>query len=124
MIEPEKFRQRRDALVDLLEARMGVRGKTLRKRLARAGRRLPRGVRRDGQRIVQAERLMDHPRLARLVDPVKMNAAFDGLSAHLKRLDRAEARRTALLSWLAVVIFNLAVLGLLVLAVLRWRGVV
>ena len=84
----------------------------------------PSGPYSMGALVRDAERLMDHPRLARLVDPVKMNAAFDGLSAHLKRLDRAEARRTALLSWLAVVIFNLAVLGLLVLAVLRWRGVV
>lgn len=124
MIDPHRFHKRTEALSDLLQARLGVRGRGLERRLARAGRMLPRAVRREGQKIMQAGRLIGHPKLARLIDPVRTDRSFDIVTAHLKRFDRAEVRRNAVLSVLAVVVFNLMLLGLGVVALLRWQSLI
>lgn len=122
MIDPQRYHQRAEALNEMLQARLGVRGKGLDSRLARAGRRLPRPQRRAAREIARAGRHIGHPKLARLIDPVRTEQAFDSLTAHLKGIDRAEVRRHALLSWLAVVVFNLLVLGLAVLALVKWQA--
>lgn len=124
MIDPHKFHKRAEALGDLLQERLGVRGRGLERRLARAERLLPRSVRRECRQIAQAGRFIGHPKLARLIDPVRMDRAFDSVTAHLRRIDRAEARRNAVLSVLAVVVFNLVLLGVGVVALLRWQGLI
>lgn len=122
MIDTAKFHQRAESLSEMLQARLGVRGKSLKARLSRAGRRLPKAQRRAGQTLIETERLLGHPKLARLADPVATDQAFDSITGHLKGIDRAEARRNALLTWLAVVVFNLLLLGGLVVALVRWQG--
>ncbi|MGR3314225.1 hypothetical protein [Roseovarius indicus] len=122
MIDMAKFHQRAEGLSEMLQARLGVRGKSLKARLSRAGRRLPKAQRRAGKTLIETERLLGHPKLARLADPVETDRAFDTITGHLKRFDRAEARRNALLTWLAVVVFNLLLLGGLVVALVRWQG--
>ena len=122
MIDTAKFHQRAEGLSEMLQARLGVRGKSLKARLSRAGRRLPKAQRRAGKTLIETERLLAHPKLARLADPVETDRAFDTITGHLKRFDRAEARRNALLTWLAVVVFNLLLLGGLVVALVRWQG--
>ncbi|WP_397542445.1 hypothetical protein [Roseovarius salis] len=124
MIEPEKFRERSDALSALLRAKLGVRGSGLETRLARAGRRLPRAGRRAARDITGAARRMAHPKLARLNDPARLDAAFDALTAHLKGIDRADRRRHAILSVLAVVVINLILLAFGLAAFLQWQGLV
>ena len=122
MIDTAQFHQRAEGLSEMLQARLGVRGKSLKARLSRAGRRLPKAQRRAGKTLIETERLLGHPKLARLADPVETDRAFDTITGHLKRFDRAEARRNALLTWLAVVVFNLLLLGGLVVALVRWQG--
>ena len=122
MIDPQRYQQRAEALSEMLQARLGIRGKGPAARLARARRRLPKAQRREAREIARAGRLIGHPKLARLIDPVRTEQAFDGLTAHLKGINRAEVRRHALLTWLAVVVFNLLVLGLAVLALLKWQA--
>jgi len=122
MIDPDRFRRRAGALSELLGERLGVRGRGAETRLARAGRKLPRRGRRAAAEIVQTSRRMAHPRLARLHDPARLDAAFDSLTAHLRRIDPAERRRQAVLSVLAVILVNLMIVGLGVWAVLHWRG--
>lgn len=122
MIDPDRFGRRAEALSELLGERLGVRGRGIETRLARAGRKLPRRGRRAATEIAQASRRMAHPRLARLHDPARLDAAFNRLTAHLRRIDPAERRRQAVLSVLAVILVNLMLVGLGVWAVLRWRG--
>ena len=112
MTDPTTYAARAHDLSETLQARLGVRGRGLERRLRRAGRRLPRHVRRAGQEIVEAGRLMGHPKLSRLVDPAGLDAAFDTVNGHLKGVNRAEARRNALLNLAASIVFNLMVLGL------------
>ena len=122
MTDPDKFDQRAGGLSELLQKRLGVRGKTLATRLARAKRRLPRAFRTDLKQIESASGLVNHPKLARLIDPVRTEQAFDNITAHLKGVDRAEARRNAILNWAAALVFNLLVLVLVVVAFVKWQA--
>jgi hypothetical protein len=122
MIDPGKFHRRADALSAMLRHRLGVRGRGITSRLARAGRRLPRAERRAAREIAAAAPLMAHPKLARLTDTAQLDAAFDMLSAHLETIDPAERRRRAWLSVLAVIVVNLALLAAGLVALLKWQG--
>lgn len=124
MIDPTKFHRRAEALSALLGERLGLRGPGVETRLARAGRKLPRRQRRDAREIAQVAGRIDHPRLARLHDPARLDAAFQSLGAHLKRIDPAARRRQAVLSVLAVILVNLMLVGLGLWALLHWRGLI
>ena len=106
----------------LLQVKLGVKGRSLEHALNRAGHRLPRGARARGAEIVAAEKLAANPKLARRVDGAALNAAYDGLSAHLGAIDVADRRKGKLLSLAGSVAFNLLVVGVGFLVWLWWRG--
>lgn len=122
MIDPGRFRQRSDKLSEALQLKLGVRGRGLETRLRRARRDLPRPLRREGQKLINVGLLVDHPKLARLVDPPSVDTAFDIITAHLKKVDPADRRRGALLGLMGGLVFNLLVLVAAVLVLLRWQG--
>ncbi len=122
MIDRKQFDARRAALEEQLHDKLGLRGKTLRSRLRRAGRLLPRRLRAEGGYLVEAQKKLEHPRLATQVDPGRVSRAFDAFDQHLKGIDPADRRRSRLVHWLAGLVFNLLILGALVLLVLRWQG--
>jgi len=111
-------------VAELLEARLGVRGTTLEARVARARRQLPAALRAAAADLVEAQRMVAHPRLARRIDAARVARAHAALVAHLTALDRAAARRAAVLDVLATTGFQLLAVAGLVLAVLVWRGFV
>lgn len=110
------------ALSLLLHQKLGVKGGGLEAKLARAGRRLPRRIRRQVQDIVEAEKREAHPKLARQIDAAALRRAFAAATKHLEAIDLAEQRRGLLLSVLgSVAIAVLAVFAGLT-AFLVWRG--
>jgi hypothetical protein len=115
-----RLAQLRRLLADKAEAGPG----SLRAQLARAGRRLPRFVRRDGRFLAEAEAMARDPRLARLIDPRELRRAHARVARHLRGLDLAAARRRRRLDRLALVGFYVFVALGLVLAVALWRGLV
>ena len=118
MIDPKPFQDKTEALAHLLQDRLGIRGKTFSIKLHRAGRLLPRFARRAGAEVAQAETMMGHPRLAALVDADRVDRAAGILGDHLKGIDPKERRKTRALHLLASVVFNLALLGVAVYAIL------
>lgn len=118
MIDPKPFQDKTEELAHLLQDRLGIRGKTFSIRLRRAGRLLPRFVRRAGEEVAQAETMMIHPRLAVHVDADRFNRAAGILGDHLKEIDPKERRKTRILHLLASIVFNLALLGIAVYAIL------
>lgn len=108
----------------LLEKRMAVGGRGLGAKLRRAGRRLPKGVRRDLSVIVEAVGRSDHPKLARQNDLRRLRAAERRATAFLKSYDLADKRKGALLGMLGGLSFNLILLAVLVLGLLMMRGLV
>ncbi|MCU0907632.1 MAG: hypothetical protein MUF73_09335 [Rhodobacteraceae bacterium] len=109
-------------VAELLETRLGVRGATFEVRVARARRRLPAALRVAAADLVEARRMAAHPRLARRIDGARVARAHAALVAHLTALDRAAARRAAVLDFLATTGFQMLAVAGLVLAVLVWRG--
>ena len=122
MIDPDRFRQRAEALAELLQAKLGAKGRGIEPRLRSAMHRLPRSARGDLQVLTEAHRQLANPKLARLADPARIDTAFDSLTVLLKRIDPAERRRGVILGTLGSLVFNLLLLGGAVLAFLRWQG--
>ena len=118
MIDPKPFHDKSESLARLLHDRLGIRGKTLSVKLRRAGRLLPRFARRAGAEVAQVETMMSHPRLATLVDAERFNHAATILGDHLQGIDPKERRKSRAVQLLASIVFNLALLGTLVYAVL------
>ena len=106
----------------LLEERLGLRGPDLERQLRKAGRRLPRRIRRDGETILMAERFAAHPKMARRIDQAALARAEARMTEHLEAIDPKEARKTRLINLAALVAAQVLLIGVAVVAVLAWRG--
>ena len=113
-----------DDLCRLMEDKLSLRRGPFEARLHRAGRRLPARIRAQGQIVAQAAAMAAHPRLARRIDHTAVDRAYIEMRNHLKGIDAADLRRGAVLGVLGGLAFNLLLFAALVLAFLRWRGMV
>jgi len=105
-----------------LRSKLSVRSKSLTKAMKRAGRRLPREAHRAAAVLTDARRDVANPKLARLVDPASLHAAEETITRHLDKIDPSERRKDALLSMAGAQALNLLGVGVLVLGLLAWRG--
>lgn len=124
MTNPAEFESRVLVLRETLQKKLGVRGATLDKQMQRAGRILPKRVRAAGDVLTQTDGKIAHPMLARQVDQTKISNAFREIEAFLKEIDPADRRRGKVLNWLGGTVFNLLLIGCVVVVVMRWRGLI
>ena len=124
MIDPKDLEKRVETLNELLQAKLGLRGKTLSSRLKKARRSLPKRLRREGQVIVDAQEKSSHPKLALIQDQSAVNVAFHEIMTYLKDIDPDERRKTNLLRWLAAQVLNIIIITIIVVLLLRWQGLV
>jgi len=117
-----ELRQRADKLAAMIEDKLGVRGQGLEAKLARAGRRLPKHLRRELGYVVQALLMQENPRLARQIDWARIDSAFAAAEHHLRQVDPTERRLGAVINWLAGNAANLLIVAGLAAAVMAWRG--
>lgn len=122
MSSSETAATRADRIAALIEERLGVRGQGLEEKLRRAGRLLPRRLRRDAAQLVEAERLMGHPKLMMQTDPGTLDKAFRDCESWLKSVDPAERRKSRILGFLGVNAANLLIVAGLFIAYLVWAG--
>ena len=115
---------RSDRLADLIEKRLGVRGRGLEAKLRKAGRLLPRWLRHEASRLVEAERLMAHPKLRMQTDPTTLDRAYRQCEKWLKAVDPAERRKGRVLAFLGVNAANLLIVSAAFIAYLVWAGYV
>jgi hypothetical protein len=111
-----------DEVRRLIEQRLKIKGPTLEKALARAGRLLPQWAHREGRYLARASQMMDHPKLRTMVDQSKFERAHKALISHLKTIDPVERRKTRILGVLGVISFNLILVVAALLIFLMWRG--
>ncbi|MEL6682186.1 MAG: hypothetical protein AAFQ09_06015 [Pseudomonadota bacterium] len=111
-------------LQSLLDEKLGVRGRTLAVQVRKAGRLLPRHVRRDATYIATSVALSENPKLSRMVDQARLQKAHSNVTAYLTTINVTERRVTAGLNLAASIVFALLVTGVLVLVVLVQRGFV
>lgn len=122
METPDTVNARADEIAALIEARLGVRGKGLEAKLRRAGRLLPRWVRREARRLAEAQRLTGHPKLMMQTDPQALESAYRKCETWLRNVDPAARRKDRILGLLAVNAANLLILAALFIAYLVWAG--
>lgn len=111
-----------EAVSLLLHQKLGVNGGGLEARLARAGRRLPRHIRRRVAEIVEAERREGSPKLARMTDLAELHRAFAEVERHLTKIDLTDRRKGAVLGVLGSITFGLLAVFAALTAFLLWRG--
>lgn len=113
---------RADALADLIEKKLGVRGHGLETKLRRAGRAMPKFVRKQADKIVEAAQLSANPKLMRRVDAAGIEQAYRSCERWLNTVDRSERRKDRILRFLAVNAFNLLAVSAAFIAYLVWSG--
>lgn len=106
----------------LIETQLRIKGKTLDRAIARAGRLLPKWAQRDGRYLVQATKLMGHPKLRLMIDEVRVEKAHKNLITHLKTIDPSVRRKDRVLSVLGSISFSLIAVSAALFAYLLWRG--
>ncbi|WP_049641736.1 hypothetical protein [Candidatus Rhodobacter oscarellae] len=105
-------------IADLMESRLGIGGRGLEAKLKRARRSMPKWVRQEAQRLVEAERLMAHPKLMMQADPEALKHSYKRCERYLKSVDPNAWIKDYWLQFAAVNAFNLLLVVGLLLAVL------
>ena len=102
--------------------KLGLRGRTLDRQIRKAGRLLPRTVRRDAVFLSQCLTVADNPKLAKMYDMNRATEAHANIMAYLDTIDPAAERRARAMSLFASIAFALLVTAGLVIFVLSRRG--
>ncbi|NIZ08560.1 hypothetical protein [Pseudooceanicola sp. HF7] len=92
--------------------------------MRRAGRRLPTRAHKAAAEIQEARQMAHHPRLARVVDGERLKGSVRVLGDAVRDYDDKARRIDLLLSVLRALAFNLLVLGVIMLVLAHWRGLI
>ena len=109
-------------VADLMEARLGLRGKGLADKLRRGRRILPRRIRREAEVLVRAAEQAQVPKLQVQLDQTRISAAYDACVTYLKPLGAAARRRALFLDMLTGIGIAIFAAMALVIAIVAWRG--
>lgn len=124
MARVQNIDEKVEAVQDLLKAKFGVRKRALPKMLAKTGRRLPRGMHKRAQVLIEAQKLGGNPKLMRQMDQTALTRAYEALTAHLEAIDVAERRKDRLLKLAGVLAFNFLLIVAAFVTWLWWAGYV
>ena len=116
------LRVQADHLAHLMGDRLDIRGDGFEAKLENAGKRLPRHIHAEAERLKQALEFATHPKLSRQVDSKQMKRSVKAIERYLLSVDPWARRRGIVLNWLAGIVFSLLVVGGIVLLVLVKRG--
>ncbi len=108
----------------LMAERLRVRGGTLETQLRKAGRSLPRPIRREGFYLAQAAVLARNPKLIRMVNEARVEKAYQAVITHLKGIDPVDRLKGRILGILGSISAALIVMFIVVVYVLVQRGYV
>ncbi|TDE41129.1 hypothetical protein [Antarcticimicrobium sediminis] len=111
-------------IAELMRAKLGGRGTTLRAVLRKARPQLPRRIRSRAKLLAEAEPFAQHPQLRLTLDAGALERAASEVEAHLKAIDLADRRKGWWLGMLGGLAFNVLLLTAVLIALLRWRGFV
>ncbi len=120
----EMLQKQADQISKLLDQKLRVRGRSLQIQLNKAGRRLPKRIRADVARIIEAQDIVAHPKFAHRVDFKAATLGGDRVIAHLDTINRWERFKDRWLGILGAISAALIVTFILVVYVLVQRGLV
>lgn len=113
-----------DDISKLMAEKLRVKGRSLDVQLRKAGRRLPKKLRRDVENLLEAQQLIGNPKLARQVDVEAISEGSGRVIGHLQTLDPWERFKDRWLGILGAISLALIVTFILVVYVLWKRGLV
>lgn len=116
------IQQMADRVAGLMEERLRVRGTGLTEKLRKGGRLLPRRVRAQAEMLAQSAVLAQNPKLMMQLDQAAVAQAYDICVKHLGRVNAWDRRKGAILGVAASIAGSVLLVGLMVVALLRWRG--
>lgn len=118
----EMLQNQVDEIRALLAAKLRARGQTLDAQLRKAGRQLPRRLRREAKVVVDAMTVAENPKLARMNDDLATRKAAQNLINFLKTIDPADRLKGRILGILGTISAVLIVTFIVVVYVLVKRG--
>lgn len=116
------IQQMTERVEDLMQRRLGVKGKDLADRVHRGRRLLPRKVRLAADALAHAQTASHNPKLLLQLDEEAVAKDYDICVRYLSNLNRRERIKGILLSLTATILFSLVGVVALVIGVLVWRG--
>ncbi len=111
-------------LAQMMEERLDVRGADLAAKVRRAGRLLPRHVRREAAVLLAALPMLEHPHLSRQVEAERLARSVRIIEDYLKGVDPWDRRLGIWVGWGAGLAFSLFLTVGLVVWFLWWRGLI
>ena len=116
------LQDRADQIAALMEEKRGLGGKGLAAKVRRAGRSLPRWVRREVARLLEASELEAHPKLSRQADHARALRGAQNVQKWLEQQNPWDRRKAWAIGFAATNLFNLLFIAAVVIVVLVWRG--
>lgn len=113
-----------DEISALLAAKLRARGRTLDAQLRKAGRGLPKRLRGDVRNLIEAQRLINHPKLGRQIDVAAISEGCGRVIGHLQGIDPWERFKDRWLGILGAISIALIVTFIALVYVLWKRGLV
>lgn len=116
------IQQMADRVAELMETRLGIKGRGLAEKLKRGGGKLPRKVRTAASELSKAAEMAQSPKLYLQLDQAAIAQNYDLCLRHLGGLQKWARRRALMENWLLSLLTSLIVLAAIIAAILRWRG--
>jgi len=121
-MEIDSLAEKTEELRLLMRERLGVKGRDFATALRRAGRLLPRRLRREARLLIEAEEMARSPRLMKFIDQGRIDGACREIRSYLESQDPMERRIDLALSILGGIALSVLAAAGLVLMFLKWRG--
>ncbi len=123
-MEHSDLEQMISKLSDMIGERLRVRGKDFQTRVKKAGRLLPRPVRRAAGELVEAHSMIENPVLAKVVDADAVHRAYQTCTRYLSDVDPVAARSRKRYNLASLVSLQVILVAGLAIAVMQWRGLI
>lgn len=118
------IQQMADRIAALMEERLGARGPGLAATLKSRGSALPRKVRHAADELAKSAAMAQNPKLLLQVDHDALARNYDLCLRHLMGLKPQSRLLNGTLSIAASITLSLLVVAVLVVALVRWRGLI
>lgn len=118
------IQQMADRVAGLMQDRLGVRGTGLGAKLRTGGRRLPRKVRLAAEELARSAELAQNPKLLLQIDHDQLAENYDLCLRHLGGLKPRAAWLDGTVAVAASIAMSVLLVVVLVIALMRWRGLI
>lgn len=122
MIDQKHFNDDIRKLLKLVDAKFGIQTDDLSVAMRKIGRRLPASAHKNAAKLIEVQAQLAHPKIALQTDEKPLIKPYAALLSALEGYDPKDRRNGAILGALGVSVFNVLVVFVIFVIVLKWRG--